>query len=89
MFRTSPRATQLNLAKCLGNLLLFFTDTQNTITATMLSNRTETKMTVRLGNTFLVAGLLRGLGVQGLESMRVLEQLDEQSGHKKETMEEK
>lgn len=37
----------------------------------------------------MVAGLLRGMGVQKLEELRILQQIDETSGHKKETTEEK
>ena len=63
MFRTSPRSTQVNLAKCLGSLLVFFPDTKEIIEKTIVSNRTEASITVKVGNSFLVAGLVRGLGV--------------------------
>ncbi len=38
---------------------------------------------------FLCSGLLRGLGIQSLESLKILERIDEQSGGKKEQLEEK
>jgi hypothetical protein len=89
LLKTSPRSTQVNLAKCLGDLLAFFPDAVLMIKETLQRNKQETNIDTKRGNAFLVAGLLRGMGVQILEELRIIETIDEQSGGKKEAIEEK
>lgn len=52
-------------------------------------NKTEKDKLVQSGNAYLIAGLLRGLGIETIESMKLLDQLEEGVGAKKETIEEK
>lgn len=67
----------------------FFPDAENLIKESILQSKTETNLEVKRGQAFLVAGLLRGMGVSKLEELRILQTIDETSGHKKETTEEK
>ena len=54
---------QYNLARCLPDLLNFFPDAHLMISDILANNKNEKDDLVRRGNCYLVAGLLRGLGV--------------------------
>lgn len=89
LFNNSPRATQVNLAKCLGDLLAFFPDAEQTIKDNIQSNKQELNPDIKRGHSFLVAGLIKGMGIHKLEELRIIETISETSGGKKETIDEK
>lgn len=76
----------MSLARCLTDLLCFFRDSENFILELIKSVKVEANNQIKMGNAYLIAGLLRGLGVNTLERMCILERLDEGTGGKKETV---
>ncbi|CAD8203588.1 unnamed protein product [Paramecium pentaurelia] len=87
LFRNSDEDSQLELARSLQELLSFFPDTENLVIELLKSNKQEKDEKVKRGNAYMIAGLIKGLGVEKMESFKIFENLEVKE--KKESLEDK
>lgn len=65
----------------------FFPDTENLVIELLKSNKSEKDERIRMGNSYMIAGLIKGLGVEVMEKLKILELL--KTKEKKESVEDK
>lgn len=54
-------------------MLSFFPDTENLIIELLKSNKSEKDERIKMGNAYMIAGLIKGLGVEVMEKLKILE----------------
>ncbi|CAD8121429.1 unnamed protein product [Paramecium sonneborni] len=87
LFRNSDKDSQLELARSLQELLSFFPDTENLVIELLKSNKLEKDENVKRGNAYMIAGLIKGLGVEMMEKLGIFELLEVKE--RKESLEDK
>ncbi|CAD8213344.1 unnamed protein product [Paramecium octaurelia] len=87
LFRNSDNDSQLELARSLQELLSLFPDTENLVKELLKTNKQEKDEKVKRGNAYMIAGLIKGLGIEMMEQLGILELLEVKD--RKETLEDK
>ncbi|KAL4445680.1 hypothetical protein ABPG74_006231 [Tetrahymena malaccensis] len=84
LFKNGSEDLQKSLAKCLPDLMSFFDNPKGLVEKTIQNLPFEPNVKQKKGQAYLVAGLIKGLGVNSIEQLNIFKYIDEDLEQKKD-----